>query len=63
MKDRPHSTAMAAHFRSDPTYAAQLLAEVRRDGNPDELAVLLRQMDEAFGGDCKHSDSAAEKEL
>lgn len=59
MKDRPHSEAMAAHFRSDPTYAAKLLDEVRRDGNPDELAILLRQMDEAFGSDSKSSGSAA----
>ncbi|EMU5912968.1 hypothetical protein WN721_004711, partial [Salmonella enterica subsp. enterica serovar Meleagridis] len=53
MKDRSHDTAMVEHFRADPTYAAELLAEVRRDGNPDELAILLRQMDEAFGSDCK----------
>lgn len=49
---------MAEYFRVDPTYAAELLAEVRRDGNPDELAILLRQMDEAFGSDCKRSGSA-----
>ncbi len=57
MKDRSHDTAMAEHFRSDPTYAAELLAEVRRDGTPAELAILLRQMDEAFGSDCKRSGS------
>ncbi|CAM6958899.1 hypothetical protein ACKWPO_15355 [Escherichia coli] len=55
MKDRPHREAMAEYFRADPTYAAELLAEVRRDGNPNELAILLRQMDEAFGSDCKRS--------
>ncbi|AWN11152.1 addiction module antidote protein [Salmonella enterica subsp. enterica serovar Derby] len=44
MKDRPHDTAMAEHFRAHPTYAAELLADVRRDGNPAELAILLRQM-------------------
>ncbi|EPB9301065.1 hypothetical protein ACRT7I_004622 [Escherichia coli] len=58
MKDRSHDTAMVEHFRADPTYAAELLAEVRRDGNPDELAILLRQMDEAFGSDSKRSGSA-----
>lgn len=58
MKDRPHREAMAEYFRADPTYAAELLAEVRRDGNPDELAILLRQMDEVFGSDCKRSGSA-----
>lgn len=44
MKDRPHDTAMAEHFHADPTYAAELLAEVRRDGNTAELTILLRQM-------------------
>ncbi|CUZ57799.1 addiction module antidote protein [Klebsiella pneumoniae] len=44
MKDRSHDTAMAEHFRADPTYAAELLAEVRRKGTPAELAILLRQM-------------------
>ncbi|WP_368746240.1 addiction module antidote protein [Klebsiella aerogenes] len=44
MKDRSHDTAMAEHFRADPTYAAELLAEIRRDGTPAELAILLRQM-------------------
>lgn len=44
MKDRSHDTAMAEHFRADPTYAAELLAEVRRDGIPAEVAILLRQM-------------------
>lgn len=31
MKGRSHDAAMAEHFRADPTYAAELLAEVRRD--------------------------------
>ncbi|EPK5788362.1 Uncharacterised protein [Klebsiella pneumoniae] len=58
MKDRSHDAAIAEHFRANPTYAAELLSEVRRDGNPDELAILLRQMDEAFGTDYSHSGSA-----
>jgi hypothetical protein len=33
MKDRPHDVAMAEHFRAHPTYAAELLAEVCREGN------------------------------
>lgn len=49
MKDRPHREAMAELFRDDPAYAAKLLAEVRRDGDPAELAATLRQMVEAFG--------------
>ncbi|HHX6462252.1 TPA: hypothetical protein ACVGJ7_001572 [Pseudomonas aeruginosa] len=58
MKDRPHDTAMAEHFRADPTYAAELLAEVRRDGNSAELTILLRQMATASEG-CAKSDYAA----
>lgn len=49
MKDRSHDQAMAEQFRADPAYAAELLAEVRRDGDPAELAATLRQMAEAFG--------------
>lgn len=49
MKDRPHREAMAELFRDDPAYAAKLLAEVRRDGDPAELAATLHQMVEAFG--------------
>lgn len=44
MKDRAHDTAMVEQFRADPTYAVELLAEVRRDGTPAELSILLRQM-------------------
>ncbi|KGU52057.1 transcriptional regulator [Xanthomonas citri pv. fuscans] len=48
MKDRSHNQAMAEQFRADPAYAAELLAEVRRD-DPAELRVLLRQLAAAFG--------------
>lgn len=48
MKDRSHDKAMVEHFRASPSYAAELLAEVRRDGDPAELAILLRQTAEAF---------------
>lgn len=51
MKDRSHDTAMAEHFRADPTYAAELLAEVRRNGDPAELAILQRQMAAASGNE------------
>lgn len=44
MKARSHDTAMAECFRADPPYAVELLTEVRREGNPAELAILLRQM-------------------
>lgn len=48
MKDRSHDEPMAELFQADPSYAAELLAEVVRDGNPDELAILERQLSAAF---------------
>ncbi|HBO3773876.1 TPA: addiction module antidote protein [Pseudomonas aeruginosa] len=63
MKDRLHDAAMAEHFRADPTYAAELLAEVRRDGNPAELAILLRQMATASAGDERSDDTDTERVL
>ena len=47
MKDRSHDEAMAELFQADPSYAAELLAEVVRDGNGDELAILDRQLSAA----------------
>ncbi|HBO6819081.1 TPA: addiction module antidote protein [Pseudomonas aeruginosa] len=63
MKDRSHDAAMAEHFRADPTYAAELLAEVRRDGNPAELAILLRQMTTASAGDERSDEADTERAL
>jgi len=63
VRDRSHDTAMAEHFRGDPTYAAELLAEVRRDGNPAELAILLRQMATASAGDERSDDADTERAL
>lgn len=48
MKDRSHDEAMAELFRADPSYAEELLTEVVRDGNSDELATLERQLSAAF---------------
>ncbi|HDS1797942.1 TPA: hypothetical protein QEM76_000841 [Pseudomonas putida] len=48
MKDRSHDEAMAELFQADPSFAADLLAEVVRDGNADELAILERQLSAAF---------------
>jgi len=48
MRDRPHSEAVSEQLRADPAYAAELLAEIRRDGTPAELAILLRQLTRAF---------------
>lgn len=44
MKDRSHAEAMAELFQADPSYAAALLAEVRRDGDLAELAILVSQL-------------------
>ena len=51
MKDRSHDEAMAEQFHTNSTYAVELLIEVRRNGDPAELAILLRQMTKAFGQD------------
>lgn len=48
MKDRSHDEAMAELFEADPFYAAELLAEIVRDGSADELAILERQLSVAF---------------
>lgn len=49
MRDRSHSEAMSQLFRADPAYAAELLADIRRNGSPAELAILLQQLAIAFG--------------
>ena len=48
MKDCSHYEVMVELFQADPSYAAELLAEVVRDGNANELAVLERQLSAAF---------------
>lgn len=53
---------MAEYFRADPAYAAELLADVRSGGDQDELAILMRQMDEAFMIDHKLPGSASEEQ-
>ncbi len=49
MKDRNHDEALAELFQADPSYAGALLAEVVRDGDTGELAILERQLSAAFG--------------
>ncbi len=51
MKSRSHDQAMAETFCSDPNYVAELLAEIGREGDSGELAILLRQIADAFGQD------------
>jgi len=48
MEDRSHDEAMAEIFKADPSYAEELLAEVNRNGNADELVILERQQSVAF---------------
>ncbi|MEE4692112.1 transcriptional regulator [Pseudomonas alliivorans] len=61
MKDRPHDEVMAEQFHADPDYASELLIEVHRHGDTAELAILLRQMDKAFGQDEEGSLADAER--
>lgn len=49
MRDRSHNEAMAEQLGADPAYAAELLADVLRDGCPAELVILLQQLALAFG--------------
>ncbi|MFG9906665.1 hypothetical protein ACG3RT_11685 [Pseudomonas aeruginosa] len=44
MKDIAHDRVMAEVLRGDPLYAKALLDEVLRDGDYEELAILLRQI-------------------
>lgn len=44
MKDRSHDEVIAELFQADPSYAAELLAEIWAEGSADEFAVLLRQL-------------------
>jgi len=50
MKSKPHDNAMAELYRSDPTFALEVLNGILEDGDQSELLVVLRQMAEAFGG-------------
>lgn len=48
MNDSSHDEAMAEFFQANPSYAAELLAEVVLDGDAEELAILERQLTSAF---------------
>jgi DNA-binding phage protein len=50
MKDRSHDEVMAEVLRADPFYAKTLLNEVLRGGDSDELAILLRQIQQSDSG-------------
>lgn len=49
MRDRSHDEVMSEQLSADPAYAAELLADVLRDGSPAELIILLRQLALAVG--------------
>lgn len=57
MKDPSHDEAMAELFQADPPYAAELLAEVIRDEDADELAILERRLSAAFAASSPNSAS------
>ncbi|MDD1975433.1 transcriptional regulator [Pseudomonas tussilaginis] len=59
MRDRSHDIVMAELLRADQSYAAELLTDVRLNGDSAELAILLRQMEMAFGQDEWNLASAA----
>jgi DNA-binding phage protein len=50
MKDRSHDEVMAEVLRADPLYARTLLNEVLRGEDTDELAILLRQIQQSDSG-------------
>lgn len=49
MRDRLHDEAMSKQLSVNPGYAAQLLADVLREGSLAELVILLRQITLAVG--------------
>lgn len=57
MKDCSHDESMVELFRADPSYAIELLAEVVRDGDANELAILKRQLSAASAMREASSDS------
>lgn len=57
MKDRSHDEAMAELFRADSAYAAELLAEVMRDGDANELMIVTRQLSAALAASSTESAS------
>ncbi|MGJ8513723.1 hypothetical protein R84981_000539 [Carnimonas sp. R-84981] len=50
INDQSHDEAMAAIFRKDPAYAAELLDSIIEEGAQGELLIAVRQMTKAFGG-------------
>jgi DNA-binding phage protein len=63
MNDRSHDEAMAEQLHADPAYAAQLLIEVCRTGDRQELSVALRYIARSFGQGDELSLAEAERQL
>nr|WP_232105929.1 hypothetical protein [Pseudomonas parafulva] len=57
MRDRSHTDVMSEQLRADPAYAAELLADVLREGSPAELCIILHQVFLAFGSYDQASES------
>lgn len=44
MRDRSHDEVMSKQLNADPAYAAELIADVLRNGSSAEMDILLRQL-------------------
>ena len=61
MRDRNHDEAMAEQFRTDPTYAVELLNSTLEDGEQGELLTVLRQMEKAIGSEARVTEKPKTK--
>ncbi|MCI1013720.1 transcriptional regulator [Herbaspirillum sp. C7C2] len=50
MRSRSHDIAMAELYRSDPALAEEVINSILADGDPGELASVLRQLALLFEG-------------
>lgn len=60
MRDRSHTDVMSEQLRADPAYAAELFADVLRDGSPAELSIILNQISLALGSYDQTSESSVQ---
>ncbi len=51
MNGRPHEEAMGEIYRADPAFAVDLLNDVLKDGDQEELTRTVRRISAAFGVD------------
>jgi len=57
-KSRTHDDAMAELLAEDPALAMELINDILRDGDQQDLLVALRQATKAFGGVSKIAEAA-----